>query len=83
MLIYEQMNESYRADNGLSVKIILYLFHDIYMAYLKCLDNFRSEFLTLNQGKAPLLIYDSKHFQLSSKTTNFRARLCMSYFAVI
>lgn len=59
------MNESYSADNGLSAKTILYLFHEIYRAYLQFLDNFGSEFLTLKQGKQLLSIYDSKHFQLS------------------
>jgi hypothetical protein len=53
------------------------------MAHLKRLDNFSSEFLTLKLGKELVLIYDSKYFQLSSKTTNFRAHLFMNYFALI
>ena len=62
---------------------LVYLFHEIYRTYLQFLDNFRSEFLTLKQDKVLLSIYDSKHFQLSSKTTNFRTRFYMNYFALI
>lgn len=45
------MKEFYSSDVGIHLNIILYLFHEIYKAYLQCLDKFRSEFLNWNKEK--------------------------------